>query len=84
MSPERTSPPNLAVERKPADVLLVKLSGNWRLPRTLPGLDALHQALQDGASAKTVEFDSSGLESWDSRFLALISKCHDFHSHTRK
>jgi len=78
MSPEKTALPTLAVERKSANVLLVKLSGNWRSQRTLPGLAAVRQALEAGAPATALEFDGSGLEGWDSRLLAFISKCQDF------
>lgn len=78
MPPDRTSPPTLAVERKPADVLLVNLAGNWRLPGKLPGLDTIQQTLQDGAPTKAVAFQTLGLEAWDSRFVTFISKCQDF------
>src|SRR5712692_8327082 len=78
MSPEETSPPTLAVERKSANVLLVRLSGNWRSQSALPGLEAVQQALQEGGPAKAVELDAVRLEGWDSRFLTFLTKCHDF------
>lgn len=78
MSPEKKSPPTLAVERKAATVLLVRLAGNWRSQRALPGLAALRQTLEAGAPATALEFDGSGLEGWDSRLLAFINNCQDF------
>ena len=78
MIPERTSPPDLAVQAKSAEVLMLKLSGNWRLDCTLPGLDTVREALEKSTTAKAMELDTSELEGWDSRFVAFISNCHDF------
>src|SRR4029077_2767218 len=78
MSSQTTSPPTLAVERKSENVLLVRLAGNWRSQCTLPGMDAVRQALEAGAPATALGFEGSGLQGWDSRLLAFISKCQDF------
>lgn len=77
MTLETTAPPELSVHRKSADALLVKLSGNWRTLAKLPGLEAVREALGDGTQSRALEFDTSGLEAWGSRFVAFVSQCHD-------
>ena len=72
---ETASIPNLVVERKSSGSLLAKLSGNWRGQGGLPGLEAVRQALAEGSSVKSLEFDVAALTGWDSRLVALISKC---------
>jgi phospholipid/cholesterol/gamma-HCH transport system permease protein len=74
---ETTAPPELVAHRKSADVLLVKSSGNWRKLTHLPGLQDVRNALEDGAPPKAMEFDTSGLEAWSSRFVAFVSECRD-------
>jgi len=78
MTPETTSPPDLTVERKSAEELLVRLSGNWRRQGVLPGLEPIGKIVEHGAPARVVEFDATKMEGWDSRFLAFISKCHHY------
>src|SRR6266853_1641990 len=65
----------LAADRKSADTLLVKLSGNWRAQASLPGVEAIERAFKGDGGAMALEFDASGLGEWDSRFVAFISKC---------
>lgn len=77
MPPERTTPPSLTVERKPAEVLRVALAGNWRQSGPLPKRTAVEQALAADSPPRAMELDGSALESWDSRCLAFISQCQD-------
>lgn len=65
---------NLVTERKGPDVLVARLSGNWRQTRT-PELEAVRQAVRQGQPVKTLEFDTAGLSGWDSRFVAFIKRC---------
>lgn len=66
---------NLAAERKGPDVLLVRLSGNWRQMSTTPNLEAVRQVLSAGQPVKALEFDTAGLSGWDSRFVTFIGQC---------
>lgn len=65
---------NLVAERKEPDVLLARLSGDWRQMCT-PKLEAVRQVLSTGQPIKALEFDTSGLSGWDSRFVAFINQC---------
>lgn len=65
---------NLMAERKEPDVLLARLSGDWRQMCT-PKLEAVRQTLSEGQPLKVLEFDTAGLSGWDSRFVAFISQC---------
>lgn len=73
---ETASSAVLTVERKPPAAMLVRLSGNWRGCGALPSLEIIGGAFIDGA-VKTLEFDSSGLSGWDSRFVAFIARCSE-------
>jgi phospholipid/cholesterol/gamma-HCH transport system permease protein len=65
----------LMAERKGADVLLAHLSGNWRQMSTPQELEAIRQALVTGQPVKALEFDTTSLSGWDSRFVAFIGQC---------
>src|SRR5262245_9981898 len=69
------SNPNLVVERTSPDVLRVSLSGNWRAPSGLPGLELITQSLSQSTVQKFLEFSVIGLTAWDSRFVTFINKC---------
>src|SRR5262245_31731878 len=75
--PETTSTAALVVQRRTPDTLVAQLSGDWRAQDSLPGLEPIQEALSDGATVKVLEFDTSGLGEWDSRFVAFITKCYD-------
>jgi phospholipid/cholesterol/gamma-HCH transport system permease protein len=76
MTHEPAAAPELAVEKKSSEVLLVKLSGNWRTASKLPDLEVVRQAMETGGP-KTIEFDTSGLKAWGSGLVAFISKCRE-------
>jgi len=77
MTPQTPSLPRFSVQRTPPNVLLVKLSGNWRTLERLPELEAIHEALEDTAPPRVMEFDLTGLEAWGSGFVAFVAKCHE-------
>ena len=66
--------PNLVLQRPKPDVLVVRLSGNWRQERT-PVVELLRESLSKEQSLRSVEFDTAGLSAWDSRLVALIRHC---------
>jgi phospholipid/cholesterol/gamma-HCH transport system permease protein len=65
----------LVVERPMPNVLLVRMSGNWRQRPTVPGMEVIQQALDKNPALKSLEFDTTDLSGWDSRFVAFINKC---------
>jgi phospholipid/cholesterol/gamma-HCH transport system permease protein len=72
---ETASSPNVFVERTATGVLRVSLSGNWRAPSELPGVDIVKRSLSEAAPERSLEFDATHLTGWDSRFVAFINKC---------
>jgi phospholipid/cholesterol/gamma-HCH transport system permease protein len=72
---ETASSPNLQVERASSGVLRVSLSGNWRAQSSLPGMEVFTQALSENAAEGLLEFNTSDLTGWDSRFVAFINRC---------
>jgi phospholipid/cholesterol/gamma-HCH transport system permease protein len=73
---ETDSPPQLEVERPSDERLRVRLSGHWRTAGPLPGVEALHTTLRAGG-VKRLEFDTTALGGWDSRFIAFVAKCQN-------
>src|ERR1043166_5481005 len=63
------------VARTSAGALRVSLSGNWRAPSGLPGVEMIRQSLGATTAEKFLEFDVTELTGWDSRFVAFINKC---------
>jgi phospholipid/cholesterol/gamma-HCH transport system permease protein len=74
---ETASPPSLLLERRTPAALLIRLSGNWRGQTELPNIDDVRQALLATPSLHSLEFETTGLEDWDSRLVTFISKCAD-------
>jgi phospholipid/cholesterol/gamma-HCH transport system permease protein len=72
---ETASSPNVLVERTNPGVLRVSLSGNWRAPSGLPGVEIIRRSLSESAAERSLEFDATKLTGWDSRFVAFINKC---------
>ena len=72
---ESTYMPILVVERQMPNSLLVRMSGNWRQGPTVPGMEQIQQALDEKPASKSLEFDTTGLTGWDSRFVAFVSQC---------
>jgi phospholipid/cholesterol/gamma-HCH transport system permease protein len=69
---EIVSNPSLVVERTSPGVLRVLLSGNWRAPSGLPGVEVIRQPLRE---SRALEFDAADLTGWDSRLVAFIDRC---------
>ena len=67
--------PNLLLDRMSPEVLRARVSGNWRQMPALPGVELVRETLRKEPSVKSVEFDTTGLIGWDSRFVAFISQC---------
>ncbi len=67
--------PILVVERPMANGLLVRMSGDWRHGPALPRMENIKQALDEKAACKSLEFDTTSLTGWDSRFVTFVSRC---------
>jgi phospholipid/cholesterol/gamma-HCH transport system permease protein len=72
---ETASSPNLVVEQISPGVLRARLSGDWRAPGSLPGVEILRRALSENTAARSLEFDVSELTGWGSRLVAFIGRC---------
>ncbi len=75
--PDTDPPPDLVAERTAPGTLLVRLSGDWRGQRPLPGIEVIGRALSEGPGVRSLEFDTAGLDGWGSRLVAFVSKCAD-------
>jgi phospholipid/cholesterol/gamma-HCH transport system permease protein len=60
--------------RRDDDVLIIRLSGDWELPRGVPRFDPLMEAWAGPPAPRAVDFDAEQLGSWDSSLLAFLLK----------
>jgi phospholipid/cholesterol/gamma-HCH transport system permease protein len=72
---ETASNPILRLEQRSPGVLRVLLSGNWRVPGGLPGVEIISQSLRENTAEGFLEFDVTRLTGWDSRFVAFVNRC---------
>ena len=68
----------LAFSRPDGDLLLVRLSGNWKVGRSLPPVSDLTKRLESEPGIRRLAFDSQELAGWDSGLLTFLSKLFDF------
>jgi phospholipid/cholesterol/gamma-HCH transport system permease protein len=68
---------NLAVEQRSPDVLLLRLSGNFRDQSEAPSVGVVSDAFNQDPGVKALSFECAGLTGWDSRFVAFIRNCAD-------
>ncbi len=58
-----------------ADVLSIRLSGNWRLEDVRPSADGLAKELESGR-IRHVTFDTTGLGEWDTGLITFLTQIH--------
>ena len=65
------------VSRLTADMLLVRLSGNWRLRNERPSADDLQPQVESEPRVARLSFDTQEITSWDSGLLTFLRKIED-------
>jgi phospholipid/cholesterol/gamma-HCH transport system permease protein len=65
------------VSRPASGMVVVHLSGSWRLQRTLPAMAELQQELEAGPPVQRLGFDTRDLTSWDSGLLTFLRQVVD-------
>jgi phospholipid/cholesterol/gamma-HCH transport system permease protein len=72
------NPPQLTARWEKPDTLVLALTGDWRTDATLPGLETVHNELtKPDSKGKKLEFETTGLTGWGSRFVTLAARCHE-------
>jgi len=70
--------PGLTTKWKSTDTFVVTLTGDWRTDGVLPGLETVRNELtKPDSKGKKLEFDTTGMAGWGSRFVTLAAKCHE-------
>lgn len=69
---------NLRLERASDDVLKVRLAGDWRQRPAVGGVQMTSHAINNDPAIKSVEFDTTELTGWDSRFVGFVTECVEF------
>jgi phospholipid/cholesterol/gamma-HCH transport system permease protein len=60
------------LSRPDSDMVLLHLSGNWRLQRTLPSVAEVQRQLEAGPPVQRLGFDTQQLTSWDSGLVTFL------------
>jgi phospholipid/cholesterol/gamma-HCH transport system permease protein len=68
----------LTVDHPAPDVVVVHLSGTWRLEDRLPGLGDLEGALVRNPAAGRLVVDARGVTAWDTGLVAFVLKLVQF------
>ncbi len=67
----------------PDGLLLVRLTGDWKIGSPLPSADEVEKKLKASARVKRVGFDTSELKAWDSSLLTFLIKVKEFCSQNK-
>jgi phospholipid/cholesterol/gamma-HCH transport system permease protein len=67
-------PSGLNFASSPDGLLLVRLTGDWKIGNPLPSADEVGKKLTAGARVRRVEFDTKELKAWDSGLLTFLIK----------
>lgn len=63
--------PDLSITGPDDGVLILRLSGSWRLADDIPPTAQVRQQVESGATSR-LRFDTSGLEAWDTGLLTWL------------
>lgn len=63
---------DLSVDRSAGGGITVRLSGSWSLAHPLPSAEPVVRELETSPPAAGLDFETSGLESWDSAVLTFL------------
>ena len=70
-------PSQISFSRPTADTVQISLAGAWEMRAGVPGIDAVEQALAEGAKPRRLTFDAGALGDWDSVLLTFLNKVSD-------
>ncbi len=65
---------DLSFSRSIDGALVIHLSGDWRMGREVPSVEAVYGALASDPKVLRILFDAKGLGNWDSGFLTFLTK----------
>lgn len=65
------------VSRPDHDTLLVQLSGDWHLQRTLPSVAEVQRELEGGPPGQRLHFETQQLTGWDSGLVTFLRRIVD-------
>jgi len=67
-------PPDLQFQRTADDGMKIRFAGAWVMNSVIPDFEALRSDIEAAVETRHLDFDTSRLTAWDSRFLTFIQK----------
>ncbi|MBP1741503.1 MAG: hypothetical protein H6Q48_3796, partial [Deltaproteobacteria bacterium] len=83
MNEKGVVPSSLNFISSPDGLLVVRLTGDWKIGNSLPSTDEVEKKLAAGTRVTRVGFDTSELKAWDSGLLTFLIKVKEFCSRNK-
>jgi phospholipid/cholesterol/gamma-HCH transport system permease protein len=68
------TPSEVKIDKRPDGVLLLTLSGDWKLGNSIPAADSALSGVGPGEITSKIAFATGGLEGWDSGLLVFLAR----------
>lgn len=83
MNEKALTPSEMSFSSSPDGLLLVRLTGDWKIANRLPSADEVKKQLTAGPRVKNMGFDTSGLKDWDSGLLTFLIRIKEYCSQNK-
>jgi len=67
----------IRIHRADESTLVLRFAGKWRIGEELPSVKDVLRRIDSDSAIQRVDFDTQGLEAWDSGFLTFLTKVID-------
>ena len=64
----------VSVDRPGRDILVIRLSGSWKLDQGVPSADTALKEIESGGPVRSLALDAAGISDWDSGLLTFLMK----------
>jgi phospholipid/cholesterol/gamma-HCH transport system permease protein len=64
----------VSVDRPGGDILVIRLSGSWKLDQGVPSADTALKEIESEGPVRSLALDAAGISDWDSGLLTFLMK----------
>jgi phospholipid/cholesterol/gamma-HCH transport system permease protein len=73
-----TAAGEMLIEQSTEDMLMLTLSGKWKIGGTLPSASEVEQTIEKNPRIRTLSFKTQDVSDWDSGLLTFLVRLHKF------